>query len=316
MKIVSSSGRDDLARVYIVESSSGLRVECAESVQPPKPLEEKWVLLVSTLYGCPVGCSMCDAGGEYHGKISAEEIHDQIELMVKRRFPDLRVPSRQFKVQFARMGEPALNPAVLDVLRFLPERIHAPGLMPSISTVAPSGADSFFDDLLSVKNEIYNRGNFQLQFSLHTTCAVRRREIVPVETWTMDEISGYGNMFHTAGDRKITLNFALAQGSPLCPEVLLSHFSPEVFLVKITPLNPTYRAVKSGMRSRIDPCQPEQICSLVKSLTDAGYETIVSIGEQEENKIGSNCGQYLKAHQRSKHVICEGYTYPISKLAE
>jgi len=316
MKITASSGRDDLAMVYIVESDNRRKVECAESLQPPKPIEEKWVLLVSTLFGCPVGCSMCDAGAEYHGKLSAEEIFSQIELMVKRRFPDMAVPSRQFKIQFARMGEPALNTAVLDVLRFLPKRIKAPGLMPSISTVAPVGAHRFFTDLLQVKEQLYNRGNFQLQFSIHTTDQELRRKIVPVNTWTMNEIAEYGKRFYTAGDRKVTLNFALAKGSPLSAGTLLEHFDPDVFLIKITPLNPTYRALENGLCSHIDPLGTGERDALATSLTSVGYDVIVSIGEQEENKIGSNCGQYLRAHIKSESIMSEGYTYPIAQVAE
>ena len=231
MKVIASSGRDDLARVYIVEFENGLQVECAESLQPPLPLEKKWVMLVSTLFGCPVGCSMCDAGAEYHGKLSAGQIADQIEMMIRRRFPSMKVPSAQFKVQFARMGEPALNPSVIDVLRDLPDRIDAPGFMPSISTVAPNGTDKFFNDMLEVKNDLYSGGNFQLQFSLHTTDPVLRRQIIPAKTWSMAQIAEYGEKFYSSGDRKVTLNFALAKGSPLKPQVLLKHFNPDFFLI-------------------------------------------------------------------------------------
>ncbi len=316
MKVVASSGRDDLARVYIVEFENGLQVECAESVQPPLPREKKWVLLVSTLYGCPVGCSMCDAGTEYHGRLSASEITDQIEMMVRRRFPDMKVPSAQFKVQFARMGEPALNPAVIDVLTNLPGRIDAPGFMPSISTVAPTGTNRFFKDLLDVKRNLYSRGNFQLQFSLHTTDPVLRRKIIPVNTWTMAEIAACGREFHSTGDRKITLNFALAKGSPLEPDVLLQHFDPECFLIKITPLNPTYRAMENNLTSQIEPSSAQEKNELVESVRDAGYQVILSIGEGEENLIGSNCGQYLKAHIFSSAGMPQGYTYPIRELVE
>jgi 23S rRNA (adenine2503-C2)-methyltransferase len=311
MKVVASSGRDDLARVYIVEYGNGHRVECAESVQPPIPLEQKWVMLVSTLFGCPIGCSMCDAGAEYHGKLTASEITDQIEMMIRRRFPDLRVPSGQFKVQFARMGEPALNPAVIEVLRDLPSRICAPGFMPSISTVAPRGCDAFFRKLLEVKRELYNNGSFQLQFSLHTTDPVLRRKIIPVNTWSVQEIARYGMEFYSPGDRKITLNFALAKGSPLEPEVLLKSFSPEYFLVKITPLNPTYRALENGLDSHIDICSQSETSDLAESIRNAGYSVLLSIGNREENKIGSNCGQYLKAHLDSGAKLNKGYTYPI-----
>ncbi|RKZ02653.1 radical SAM protein [Candidatus Fermentibacteria bacterium] len=316
MKVIASSGRDDLARVYIVEFENGLQVECAESLQPPLPLESKWVMLVSTLFGCPVRCTMCDAGSEYHGKLSASQITDQIEMMVHRRFPSGRVPSKQFKVQFARMGEPALNPSVIDVLRDLPRRIDAPGFMPSVSTVAPEGTDEFFKDLLSVKRTLYSRGNFQLQFSLHTTDTVLRRQIVPANTWTMSKIAAYGNEFHEQGDRKVTLNFALAKGSPLEPEILLRHFDPEHFLVKITPLNPTYRAMENNLTSQIDPSSTGTENEIVARVRNAGYQVILSIGEQEENRIGSNCGQYLKAHINSEAGISQGYTYPVRETVE
>ncbi|MCK5131386.1 MAG: radical SAM protein [Candidatus Sabulitectum sp.] len=316
MKVIASSGRDDLARVYIVEFENRLQVECAESLQPPLPLEQKWVMLVSTLFGCPVGCSMCDAGSEYNGKLTALQITEQIEMMIRRRFPDMKVPSTQFKVQFARMGEPALNPSVIDVLKDLPNRIDAPGFMPSISTVAPTGTDRFFRDLLNVKRNLYSGGNFQLQFSLHTTDPVLRREIIPVNSWSMSEIASYGREFYSSGDRKVTLNFALAKGSPLEPEVLLAHFDPEYFLIKITPLNPTYRAMENNLASHIDPASTEKRNDLVENIRDAGYRVIVSIGEQEENRIGSNCGQYLKAHVDSKKSMNAGYTYPISELVE
>ncbi len=317
MKVIASSGRDDLARVYIVEFDNGLQVECAESVQPPIPLEKKWVMLISTLFGCPVGCSMCDAGTEYHGKLSATQITEQIEMMIRRRFPNMKVPSTQFKVQFARMGEPALNLEVIDVLKELPNRIDAPGFMPSISTVAPTGTMKFFEELLKVKQNLYTNGNFQLQFSIHTTDDILRRKIIPVSTWTLAEIADYGTKFFSLGDRKVTLNFALAKDSPLETDVLLKYFDPNIFLIKITPLNPTYNAIKNNLTSHINASvATDKRNSLVEDIRNAGYTVILSIGEQEENKIGSNCGQYLKAHVNSKTHMENGYTYAISKVSE
>ena len=113
MKVIASTGREDIAVVYIVEYPDGRLLECVESIQPPLPREEKWVLLISTMFGCPVGCAMCDAGGHYEGKVSAEQIFAQLDFLVTQRFPDGRIPSRQFKIQFARMGEPALTPPCL-----------------------------------------------------------------------------------------------------------------------------------------------------------------------------------------------------------
>jgi len=310
MKVLASAGREDIAVVYIVELGSGKLVECVEALQPPHSRQQKWVLLVSTMFGCPIGCKMCDAGGYYAGKLSAEEIFAQIDFLVRKRFPDGRIPARQFKIQFARMGEPALNPAVLTVLEELPRRYDAPGFMPSISTVAPAGTDKFFERLLEIKQRRYSGGRFQFQFSLHTTDDGLRDEMIPVKKWDFASMAAYGDRFYAAGDRKLTLNFALARGMPVEPRVLLRYFSPERFLVKITPLNPTYRASENQLASYIDPHQPEGY-DVVTALRRAGYDVIVSIGDLEENFIGSNCGQYLRRHLEAAQALQGGYTYGV-----
>jgi len=313
MKVVASVGREDIAVVYVGELQDGNYVEFVEALQPPKPRTEKWVLLVSTLYGCPVGCKMCDAGGFYHGKVSKEDLFAQIDYLIRKRFPDGRVPSKQFKIQFARMGEPALNMAVLDVLEELPQRYRAPGLMPSISTIAPWGCEPFFERLLQIKNTLYGEGNFQMQFSIHTTDERLRDEIIPVRKWGFDRIAEYGSRFYDPGDRKVTLNFALAEGIQVEPQILRRFFDPDIFVLKITPLNPTYRARTHDLTSYIDPHGEPDGYRIVEELERAGYQVIVSIGEQEENYIGSNCGQYVRRHLESGVKIGNGYTYPIQE---
>jgi 23S rRNA (adenine2503-C2)-methyltransferase len=313
MKVIATTGREDVAVVYIVEYPDGRLLECVESIQPPSPREEKWVLLVSTMFGCPVGCAMCDAGGHYEGKVSAEQIFDQLDFLVTRRFPDKCIPSRQFKIQFARMGEPALNSALLEVLDALPTRYYAPGLMPSVSTIAPASAAPFFERLLAIKRRHYSGGRFQFQFSLHTTDQAQRDQIIPVKKWSFSQMAEYGERFYQPGDRKITLNFALAQGNQLDPQVLLEHFTPHHYLIKITPLNPTYRARENLLATYIDPCQPNEQDRLVEALRQAGYEVILSIGEVEENAIGSNCGQYLRRHLNAAERLEDGYCYEVSQ---
>lgn len=313
IKVHASAGNEDFAVVYIIETSPGNLVECVESVQPPLPREKKWVLLVSTMFGCPIGCLMCDAGGHYRGKPSKQEILDQIDFLVDKRFPTRNIPCEQFKIQFARMGEPSLNKAVLDVLEELPSRYHAPGLMPSISTVAPAGTERFFNKLLEIKQEHYSGGLFQFQVSLHTTDTDLRDRFIPVKKWSFAQIGEYGERFYNPGDRKLTLNFALAHGMPVDPEVLLTYFDPHKFLIKITPLNPTYRARENDLVSYIDPLSAVEKYEIVQALQDSGYQVILSIGETEENLIGSNCGQYLRRHLMAEAPIEDGYTYQVNE---
>jgi 23S rRNA (adenine2503-C2)-methyltransferase len=315
MIVVASTGKDDLARVYIARSKTGQYIEFVESLQPPWPREKKWVLIVSCLYGCPFSCRFCDAGGEYHGRLNQEEIEFQIDYLVKKRFPDGIIPSEKFKLQFARMGEPALNTAVLDAIAALPSRLQAPGLLISLSTIAPAGCQDFFQRLLEVKNA-FRAGTFQFQFSLHTSDEKKRRQLIPTQTWSFSTMADYGRRFFRPGDRKITLNFALAQGFPLEADKLLAYFDPAIFLIKITPVNPTVRALANDLHSVFDTDRRDE--DMISELHQTGYEVLVSLGECEENAIGSNCGQFIRSFLASEKNLFrkESYSYKLEILPQ
>lgn len=313
MRVVGRAGREDVAVVYLAGMGNGKWVEFVESLQPPIPREKKWVLIVSTLFGCPVRCRICDAGASYQGRLSAEEILQQVDYMTAGRYPGRRIPVEKFKVQFARMGEPAFNPAVLDALRELPRMYDAPGLMPCLSTIAPEGTDAFFAELLAVKKRFY-RDRFQFQFSLHTTDEKLRDWLMPVKKWSLEKMGEYGRAFRDSLDRKVALNFALADGMPVDPEALLPHFPADHFLIKITPVNPTFQARENAVSSHIVP--ERERYEIIDRLQKAGYEVLLSIGELEENFIGSNCGQLLAHFLRQKGTLEEGYTYPLQEFFE
>jgi len=314
MKVFAVAGTPDVATVYLADMGEGRLIEFVEALQPPYSRDERWILMVSTLFGCPIKCLICDAGGVYRGKPSTEQILAQIDYMVLRWYPDGNVPAGKFKIQFARMGEPSLNPAVLDALEVLPTRYHAPGLIPSLSTIAPHSTEAFFERLVDVKNRLYLNGRFQFQYSIHTTDLALRERLIPARKWDFGRMAEYGERFYRPGDRKITLNFALAKGMPVDPQVLRRYFDPARYLIKITPVNPTCHAVQNGLVSYIDPRQPENGEALAQRLAEAGYEVILSIGEVEENQIGSNCGQYVLTYLDGRQAVEGGYTYPVQQL--
>ncbi len=301
MKVIARYGTDDLANVYLAETGDGHAIEFVDSIQPPLDRSKKWVLIVSTLAGCPVNCIMCDAGGGYNGTLSAEDIFAQIDHAVTARFPDRSIPIEKFKIQMSRMGEPSFNPAVLEVLHAFPHRYDAPGFVPSLSTVAPAGRDAFFERLLEIKKQLY-RTTFQLQFSLHSTDPAKRDTIIPIKKWSYDQIAAYGTRFYDPDGRKITLNFILAKEFGFEPETLLTHFLPETFFIKLTPLNPTYAAKEHALAPGIagQPIEAGEGEAILRTVEALGYDAILSVGEQEENRIGSNCGQYVKTYLHAK----------------
>ena len=111
-------------------------------------------------------------------------------------------------------------------------------------------------------------------------------------------MAGFGERFVEPDDRKIALNFAAPAGYPLEPRLLRKLFSPDRFLIKLTPINPTRTADRSGLVGVIDPDDPGRCRAVAETFRAAGYETIVSIGELAENAIGSNCGMYALAGGR------------------
>lgn len=309
MKVIKRTANNSLAGVYIAESESGRLIEFVESTQPPFSREEKWVLVISTLYGCPVDCKFCDAGGQYRGKLGYDDLLFQVDYLIREKYPDLQVPCAKFKIQFSRMGEPSFNPHVLKVLEDLPQLYKIPGFIPSISTIAPRGTNKFFNRLLEIKKEKYAT-SFQLQFSLHSTDKSQRDQLIPVKKWDFDEMAEYGRRFFNPDGRKNTLNFALSTSTIIEPEVLLKHFNPDYFIIKLTPVNPTFKAAKNKIQTLINDKSMEY--EIKDKLEACGFEVILSIGEWEENKIGSNCGQYVQACQNDLEKLPEAYAYKLS----
>jgi 23S rRNA (adenine2503-C2)-methyltransferase len=116
-----------------------------------------------------------------------------------------------------------------------------------------------------------------------------------------------GRRFRRAGDQLVTLNFAAARGVPVDPAAVAAVFSPEHFLVKLTPVNPTTRAGAGGIESRIDPERPETGREITEAFEREGFRAILSIGEVEENAIGSNCGMFVSEVREKEHGIRTAY---------
>lgn len=306
MELLGKYGKEDLATLYIAKYEDKI-LEFVESVQPPISREKKWVLVISTMFGCPIGCLMCDAGEYYHGKVSKEGMFKEIDYLVKSRYPDGKIPAEKFKIQFARMGEPALNENVLEVLKELPNKYDAPGLMPCLSTVAPKNSEGFFNRLITIKDLLYPEGKFQLQFSIHSTNEKERNKWISSNIWNLSEIASYGEKWFKEGDRKITLNFAVAEDSEIDPEIVKKHFNPDKYWIKLTPINPTNKAVKNEIKSGITE-ENSEFFPLVQEFIKRGFEAEISFGEYEENEIGTNCGQFATKYNNGEVEIKETYT--------
>ncbi len=295
-KIIGKRGKDGVAWIYLLSSNreEGVLIECVDALDPRYSARDKWVIILSSQKGCPVKCQFCDAAFYFKGNLNQEELLEQLDVVMA---PHLKgddcLNSKKVKLHFARMGEPAMNPAVLGVLADIPFIYPGVNFIPTIATIAPAGNEKWFQELIDLKNQLYSGGRFQLQFSLNSTDENYRDRIMPVRKWTAREISNYGSKYYMDGDRKITLNYALALETPFDARRLIETFDPSVFLIKITPVNPTEGATRGNFTTalKFDGSYPESLGREINKLEEAGFEVIISIGSLEEVAVGSNCGQ-------------------------
>lgn len=290
MRIITKAGRPDLAEVYLAEfrGEPQLRAEYVDACgEAGGDRREKWVIILSTQFGCPAGCLMCDAGGGYRGDISAGEMISQIESVFAAH-PDIDPQKcRKLKIQFARMGEPALNDSVLEAIEWLAK--ECPNCIPCVATLAPAGREDWFERLLNLREGFHD---FQLQLSINTTDPGVRDELMPIDKLPLEWLSDYGREFHRPGSRKPVLNFALSDSVPVNTEEAVRLFDPEFFAVKLTPLNPTMAAEQNEIKAFTTERTARELVEMRAAQFEAlGFQVIRSVGDWEENRIGSNCGQ-------------------------
>ncbi len=292
-EVIQKIGRKDLAEVFVARFPDGRLCEFVDAVDPRYKKDEKWIINLSTQFGCPVGCPYCDAGGGYKGEIKCHDMLDMAGWVINRNPPDLAQSCKKLKIHFSRMGEPALNNEVLKAIPALRRHLSNTNVWMCVASVAPKGRDHWFEDLLVIKEEFFAE-RFQLQFSINSTQAETRRRLVPIPHLSLQEIAEYGERFHFKKDRKVALNFALAKGNEFDEKILIKTFNPDCFCIKLTPVNPTVTGKKNGVETVLRSYKDKKLEDSLEHLRHNGFDVILSIGDAGEDEIGSNCGQAVR----------------------
>lgn len=257
------------------------------------PLSEKWVITISTQYGCSMGCSFCDVPKVGPGRNATfYDLTNQV-LMGLSMHPEIETTKR-LNIHFARMGEPTWNPYVLDATKWLYEilsekmKIH-----PVVSTMMPRRNDwlkFFIQSWMRIKN-ILLQGEAGLQISINSTNERERELMFSGNACTLQEISTIMDRIMPRG-RKITLNFALA-GYEIDPDKLLKYFDPRDYLCKITPMHKTKEALLRGIRTEGDYTTYYPYREVEEQLKSRGYDVLVFIASREEDGGRITCGNAI-----------------------
>jgi 23S rRNA (adenine2503-C2)-methyltransferase len=257
------------------------------------PLSEKWVLTISTQYGCSMKCNFCDVPAVGPG-INAT-FYDLINQIISglNLHPEIR--SKRLNIHFARMGEPTWNPSVLDCAKWIYEHIKPEHdiVHPVVSTMMPSKniwLKTFIHTWMRIKNRLY-RGEAGLQLSINSTSEKERKIMFNNKALSLPEIAKIMDGIVPYG-RKITLNFAVADYE-VDPTVLLRYFNPELYIIKLTPMHKTLTAQVNRLKTAGDYTNYYPYEKIDQSLQRAGYDVLVFIASEDEDKSRITCGNAI-----------------------
>lgn len=264
------------------------------------PLSEKWVVTLSTQYGCPMKCTFCDVPNiPFKGNATVADLVGQLANAIAM-FPEVSYTER-LNIHFARMGDPIFNE---DVFRFATTTLRDKrwfqqhfGLRvevvhPVLTTSLPRKFAKLQDRLTRwcrIKNEVYH-GQAGLQFSINSTNEDQRTEMFGDMQMHLTDFARIADRLPDPLGRKYCLNFAYATGFEIDADRLARLFDPDKFMVKITPIHANNACKENGIETvggyeEFTPyAQPEA------DLKAAGFDVLVFVPSMDEERGLVTCG--------------------------
>lgn len=262
------------------------------------PLSEKWVITISTQYGCSMNCKFCDVPKVGKGlNATYDDLENQVISAIKLN-PHVKATKR-LNIHFARMGEPSFNTNVLDysrnLLRSIRPYLGRSLVHPVVSTMLPKNnnkLNEFLNEWVEIKNDNF-RGNAGLQFSINSTSDKQRSDMFSNNSLDLEAISKLGDMLDVPRGRKYALNFALADGFEVDAEKLRDLFNPNKFMVKITPIHLTHSCEENKFTTTNGYFDYSPYRKIEQDLISKGFDVIVFIPSIEEDSSRITCGNVI-----------------------
>lgn len=271
-------------------------MECA-------PMSEKWVVTLSTQYGCVMKCKFCDVPNvTFCGNATFQDMKDQLYNAIGL-FPSVKYTER-LNIHFARMGEPCFNNAVLEFSEWLAsgkEQIQKEtGLRievihPVFTTSCPvkyKTLDSKLFRWCYIKNYLF-KGQAGLQLSINSTSNEQRDDMFNGMSCSLEEISRIASTLPNPIGRKYCLNFAYASGSEIDATKLKELFDPEKWMVKITPIHNNNACRQNGIKTNGGYESFHPYKKPESDLIDAGFDVLVFVPSMDEEDGCVTCGNVV-----------------------
>lgn len=263
------------------------------------PLEEKWVVTLSTQYGCNSACKFCDVPKVGKGiNATYDDMKGQIEASLSLH-PEVK-NTKRLNIHYARMGEPSWNPDVLKVTYHLHD-IARPFIgnsliHPVFTTMCPKNNRILVPMLQEwakdIKNGVFH-GEAGLQLSINSTNDDQRNDMFSGNALSLQEISDIVRDLPMPIGRKYTLNFALADDYEVDAKRLYRLFNPKKCMVKITPLHVTHSCEENGIKTTggYNSFTPYQTAEA--NLIAAGFDVLIFVPSSDEDGGRITCGNAI-----------------------
>ncbi len=263
------------------------------------PLEEKWVVTLSTQYGCNSACKFCDVPKVGKGiNATYDDMKGQIEVALSLH-PEV-TGTKRLNIHYARMGEPSWNPDVLrlsyELHKIIRPYIGDSLIHPVFTTMCPNKNKKLFSILQewtsNIKNDFF-RGDAGLQLSINSTSDKQREDMFSGNACTLQEISNMVMDLPMPKGRKYTLNFALADNYEVDAEKLRKLFGPEKCMVKITPLHMTHSCKENDIKTSDGYTSFVPYQKAESDLIKAGFDVLIFVPSSDEDCGRITCGNAI-----------------------
>ena len=280
------------------------------------PLQEKWVITVSTQYGCAMKCNFCDVPKlKYKGNASEDDLRVQLQS-ARECFPEIKYTER-LNLHFARMGDPLYNKNVFSFAEdLMNHKLHwqdfldlsIETLHPVLTTSMPKGLKSVAKDRLlhwaDIKNNLYN-GQAGLQISINSTSDEYRNAMFNNGSMQLEEIAVALESLPFPVSRKYCLNFAITNETPIDGNVLKMLFDPKKFMCKITPIHNNTACSDNGYKTVDGYKNYHPYKRIENEMLLAGFDVLVFIPSMDEEDGLITCGNLALSGADASNVCLE-----------
>lgn len=269
---------------------------------PCMSISEKWVITLSTQYGCSQKCIFCDCPKiKFRGNASFNDLKQQLYSAL-RLFPNNYTD--RLNIHFARMGEPIYNRDVFKFSRWLASNkqqfqhntgIRVEVIHPVLTTSLPnkhSRLEEYIMDWCDIKNYSFN-GQAGLQFSINSTDNGQRNHMFANRTISLEELSDIADRMPTPLSRKYCLNFALASTNIVDGKRLAGLFDSSKFMCKITPIHNNNACRENGIETLNGYKSFTPYKAVEEDLKANGFDVIVFIPSMDEENGLVTCGNSI-----------------------